>query len=231
MRNRQRTLLRYAFAGVTVTAALAAGAYFVFYNMDANDASAKKSKSKANYEYMVCPGQSIQLESFDGDMFRWTPSEGLSNPETQKPFASPRKTTVYSATVYTKLDTVISIANKAYEASNGVAFEKLFATDAYDSYNVVLAAHSESGEKLDLEIAINNVPLFRMDATTDTQSATAIWENIDENKSVMSLRVLSPKNYNGPVIVDGLYVVLLGKETLLTQVFVDKDCAMSASVQ
>ncbi|RZK58355.1 MAG: T9SS type B sorting domain-containing protein [Pedobacter sp.] len=49
-------------------------------------------------EATICEGNSILLEASGGNVFKWTPSEGLSDPDIPNPVASPQKTTKYTVT-------------------------------------------------------------------------------------------------------------------------------------
>ncbi|MBB6239444.1 gliding motility-associated-like protein [Pedobacter sp. AK013] len=47
----------------------------------------------------ICEGKSVQLEASGGSSYLWTPSNGLSNPQTSNPIASPTETTTYTVKV------------------------------------------------------------------------------------------------------------------------------------
>jgi len=47
----------------------------------------------------LCIGQSVQLEAADGSMWSWSPTDGLNNPASQTPFATPQATTTYTVTI------------------------------------------------------------------------------------------------------------------------------------
>ncbi len=57
--------------------------------------------------YFICPGDTVQLKSPTGVAANWTPTTGLSNPNTPSPFAYPLTRTVYTVT-YTNAFTCTS---------------------------------------------------------------------------------------------------------------------------
>ena len=209
---------------------MSAAAIFVYQSSESEKAAAKKSRDVSNYEYVICPGENVQLDSFEGDYYKWTPAEGLNNSALKNPIASPKKTTAYTATVFTRLDTVVRLKGP-FLSRNGLVVTKDFRASAYDSYDVSLNARSKSAhEKLQLQVRINDIPILRTTIDNDLSlGSTAMWDNIDENEAIVSLHVLTPENYNDTVFIDGLYLILLQKEIKLTQVFVDKTCRISAS--
>lgn len=49
----------------------------------------------------ICPGDSVELSATGGIAYDWTPSEGLSDPSSAHPVASPEFTTAYQVTITT----------------------------------------------------------------------------------------------------------------------------------
>lgn len=230
IRTRQHFTLRNVAIGASAATVLSAAAIFAYRADRTESAAAKKSKDGSGYEYTICPGENVQLDSFDGDYYRWTPAIGLDNSAVKHPVASPKKTTAYTATVYTRLDTLVSLTDTLV-ARDGWLLRRDFATSAYDSYDLVLRARSKSpDEKLQLQLCVNDIPVLRYTAESEIRfPASVIWDNIDENEATVTLKAISPERYNDTVYIDGLYVVLLDKQVLLTQVYVDKNCKITAS--
>ncbi len=50
----------------------------------------------------ICEGTSIALQAWGGDVYQWSPSEGLSNASIANPIASPKSTTTYSVIISDK---------------------------------------------------------------------------------------------------------------------------------
>ena len=48
----------------------------------------------------VCSGSSTQLEASGGDTYLWSPDDGLDNPNTSNPVATPGSTTTYTVTIH-----------------------------------------------------------------------------------------------------------------------------------
>jgi gliding motility-associated-like protein len=55
--------------------------------------------AQASWNSGVCEGESIKLEAEGSNTYQWVPYEGLSNPNTRTPYASPKVTTVYTVIV------------------------------------------------------------------------------------------------------------------------------------
>ncbi len=53
----------------------------------------------ASWNSGVCEGGSVKLEAEGSNSYQWTPYEGLNNPNTRTPYASPKVTTVYTVIV------------------------------------------------------------------------------------------------------------------------------------
>lgn len=53
----------------------------------------------AGLDTIICRGKSIRLRASGGDSYFWSPSNGLDNPNSQNPVASPNKTTIYTVAV------------------------------------------------------------------------------------------------------------------------------------
>lgn len=77
----------------------------------------------------ICQHDSLQLNASGGDVYSWSPSTGLSNPNISNPIASPDQTTQYVVTVNLGLcqntDTITVVVNPAPQAdfsSNSVCF-------------------------------------------------------------------------------------------------------------
>jgi gliding motility-associated-like protein len=51
--------------------------------------------AEAGEDTTLCPGDSVQLKASGGDLFRWEPVEGLSNPEIPDPWVRPNMTNTY----------------------------------------------------------------------------------------------------------------------------------------
>jgi gliding motility-associated-like protein len=60
---------------------------------------------------LICYGGSALLYAAGGDEVEWTPTTGLNNPLSYSPFASPKSTTIYTATVKDKTTGCTSSAN------------------------------------------------------------------------------------------------------------------------
>lgn len=71
----------------------------------------------------ICEGTSVQLSASGGTFYSWSPAEGLSDPESQNPIASPLKTTLYTVKVISgscfRTATVNVIVNKIPRADAG----------------------------------------------------------------------------------------------------------------
>jgi hypothetical protein len=226
----QRVSLRRVAAGSAICALIAAG-FFLYQNANTEKAMAKKSAPlSGNATLTVCPGENVQLEAAAGDYVQWTPSEGLNNANIPNPVAAPLKTTVYTATIYTALDNVLHDTGM-YAPQNGSLFTRSFKTTMHDSYRIALAAHSSDPmDIVQLQVRINNVPVLRTAVNADVnKAASVIWQNGLENSGQLSVHVLNADGFHGDVYIDALDVVLLERDQSVTQVFVDKNCQVSAS--
>ncbi|MBP7496703.1 MAG: T9SS type A sorting domain-containing protein [Bacteroidales bacterium] len=55
-------------------------------------------KVNAGADQSICLGESAQLNATGGNAYRWSPTEGLNNPNIANPLASPTTTTTYTVT-------------------------------------------------------------------------------------------------------------------------------------
>ncbi len=55
--------------------------------------------ANAGEDQSFCPGQTVQLNGSGGDIYSWSPTDGLSNPNIANPIATPNATTTYTLTV------------------------------------------------------------------------------------------------------------------------------------
>lgn len=53
----------------------------------------------ANWSVGVCQGENVKLHAEGSNTYRWSPWEGLNNPNIAQPFASPKATTIYTVHV------------------------------------------------------------------------------------------------------------------------------------
>ena len=58
-------------------------------------------KATASDDVLITEGKSVQLFAQGGATYEWSPAEGLSDPSSASPFASPLRTTTYTVTVTT----------------------------------------------------------------------------------------------------------------------------------
>jgi gliding motility-associated-like protein len=74
----------------------------------------KDGMGVANPEFTLCDGETAQLQATGGVFYQWSPSTGLSNPNTPNPIANPTTSTNYQVLIRNQFgcDTLVKVAVK-----------------------------------------------------------------------------------------------------------------------
>lgn len=182
----------------------------------------------------VCIGESVQLQpSIQGDVYRWTPAEGLDNTRIANPFAAPLRTTEYKATVYRKTKTIVSSGERfriMATALNGSNTEKTlwrYAVEAPEG-PCLITLQSRTTEFLDkavLQLRVNNKPIATYNAKSEAGDVLeTVWNNKSTDPFTVSVHLLS---YDGTADVlecSRLEICALAATDVVTEVRVEKNC-------
>lgn len=102
-----RTVLTYSIMGAATGSILST---LILFSVD--QFSIKHSKANLNRFYIsenksICAGDTVNLKAYGGDIYEWSPERELQNPKSSTPVATPKKTTIYTATIYKKQERII----------------------------------------------------------------------------------------------------------------------------
>jgi hypothetical protein len=188
----------------------------------------------------ICSGGDVQLQpnGLVGDVFIWSPTEGLSNPHIPNPIASPQLTTVYNATIYKKTNTIFATSELLPVTStelNGkvkgrMMWRKRNEVEPNTSYLITLTARTT--QFLDnalIQLRVNN-EAYETFAIESGKSSTleTVWTNADETEANITLHLL---NYDGDadaIEFDKITMHQVERTDAKIEVRIDKSCEACA---
>ena len=135
----------------------------------------------------ICLGQSLQLEAGEGIAFSWSPAEGLSDPTSSNPIATPTQTTTYTVSITTQ---------------NGCIKQQ----------EVTITVLPELKPDFDVIIVDRCDKLPTVEVINNTVGATSFFWNFGDG-TTSRLRNPAPFQYNS----EGVYMITLRVENALCQ--------------
>ena len=103
-----KNALLYGSVGMATGALCCFLVLFLNSFFKSEDIYAGVSNGTVSASQSICVGDSAILSASGGEIYRWTPSTGLNNPNIQNPKASPQKNTTYNVSVYKQLGNLIN---------------------------------------------------------------------------------------------------------------------------
>jgi len=231
VRRRLRTALVYGGFGLLTGASLCVS--LLFFGSD-DDRMRGGVHTTVQRPRTVCPGESVRLQpdGVHGDVFRWQPAEGLSDANAPDPVAAPKRTTSYTAAVYSKTKTVVSTAERLRVTAsglNGAKKEKIiwrFNADAANGPNLVtLQARTNALlDKAMLQLRVNGKPVADYAAQSTVGAAKeTVWDHAG-GEAVVTLHLLDYDGDGETIECTRLEWHELQRTDIKAEVRVDKAC-------
>lgn len=184
-----------------------------------------------NAQY-VCLGDSVLLQATGGDYYSWSPREGLSNDRVACPSASPKNTTLYTATVFKKIGMPLrmsgvlklsaALLNGRERTLQRVATE----VKTHQSYLVTLQARATGYlDKGTLQIRVNDKVVSTYNISNRyTKPLQIIWDNKNDEQATLTLYLLDYDGDGETIECNAFDFQAVAKTELVTRVAVNKDC-------
>jgi len=237
---RQRVRLRttvknlIAYGGLGMAAGGVVCAVVLFFGQTFNSQPTKAARVEATISSPqdVCLGDSVRLEANGGDLYRWTPREGLSDACVASPLASPNVTTAYTAAVYRRVGLPLrQSGNMAVTATllNGrdqTLQRAVSEVNPHQTYLITLRARTAGYlDKATLQIRVNGKTVGTCDVSHRGAAPVEIlWQNKNEEKAALSLHLLDYDGDGEAIECDAFDFQAVDRTELTTRVTVNRNC-------
>ncbi|MFN4882426.1 MAG: hypothetical protein ACK53R_11510 [Bacteroidota bacterium] len=230
--NRLKTTLTYSALGVFAGSLACAVIIMLSEQLKSTQSLAKSESVELRDSKSICAGDTIMLNAVGGDLYVWSPERDLKNAHSGNPIAKPKKTTIYTASIYKKLESIFSeigryqITAELLNSKERILYRKEVPVAPKRDYVFSFNARTLSAlDKGMLEIIINRKLAGKFFISSRyPKTFEYLWTNTKSHTATITL-LLTHYDGDGDIIeIPEMNIRSLEKQSLTTTVQVKEDC-------
>ncbi len=228
-----RSIIQYSVLGLATGTIVCFMVFFITDQFSSIQVKARTYSCYISENNSICQGDTVSLKAYGGDLYEWSPAKDLDNVKSSSPIASPKKTTIYTATIYKKQEPIFNetgrhlITSELLNSKERIFYRKELKLTPNTDYLLTLTARTLSAlDKGLVEVIVNRKLAGRYFINNYFRNGLEYIWNSQSSESVTLTLLLTHFDGDGDIVEIAEFSVRpVVKTTLNTTVTVRTDCS------